>query len=440
MKVLIPILAVVLAGCAATTSDKRHSKPDTLVAMAAPHSGERAVSYAVGANASLDDLVQHALVHHPSITAAEAKVRRLLAKVPQAESLPDPKFKLSSGAMAETAAGRVNWMAGVEQALPFPGKLREMARAAGKEAEVAAAQLEAVRLSVASQVEQAYWNLYLAKRTTQITTQNRQALEAVRDSVDARVAANQSSQDDQLRLATESGKLEQTLIQARRAEASARSRLNALLNRPSGSDLPSPQFRTSGVRKDLKGLVSLAESQHPSVVAAGASREAYQHRLNRAELERFPDFTLGVQHAAVSDSGLAPSANGRDQLFASIGVSIPLWQAPRKAKIEEARAGIDESTALIGATRASLRHEVEDAWQRAKSAESLITLFDKQILPESQQSFDGVLTSYAAGKESFVDALDAWRQLLAFQLQQAGNQAQLGQALASLRKATGTHF
>ena len=234
MKVLIPILAVVLAGCTATTSDKRHSKPDTLVAMAAPHSGERAVSYAVGANASLDDLVKHALVHHPSITAAEAKVRRLLAKVPQAESLPDPKFKLSSGAMAETAAGRVNWMAGVEQALPFPGKLREMARAAGKEAEAATAQLEAVRLSVASQVEQGYWNLYLATRTTQITTQNRQALEAVRDSVDARVAANQSSQDDQLRLATESGKLEQTLIQAKRAEASARSRLNALLNRPSG--------------------------------------------------------------------------------------------------------------------------------------------------------------------------------------------------------------
>ena len=83
---------------------------------------------------------------------------------------------------------------------------------------------------------------------------------------------------------------------------------------------------------------------------------------------------------------------------------------------------------------------MEDAWQRAKSAESLITLFDKQILPEAQQSFDGVLTSYAAGEEGFVDALDAWRQLLAFQLQQAGNQAQLGQALASLRKATGTHF
>ena len=437
MKPLLLVLTIAVAGCTSTAT-KRKENPETVVAMAAPHT--KAVSYAVGANASLDDLVQHALVHHPSITAAEAKVRRLLAKVPQAKSLPDPKFKLSSGAMAETAAGRVNWMAGVEQALPYPGKLREMARAVGKEAEAAAAQLEAVRLSVASQVEQAYWNLYLARRTTEITNQNRQALESVRDSVDARVAANQSSQGDQLRLATEAGRLEQALIQAKRAEASARSRLNALLNRPSGSELPSPRFRTAGVQKDLNSLVALAESQHPSVRAADASREAYQHRLKRAELERLPDFTVGVQHAAVSDRGLAPSANGRDQLFASIGISIPLWQAPRRAKIDEARAGIDESTALIGATRAGLRHEVEDAWQRARSAESLIALFDKQILPEAQQSFDGVLTGYAAGKESFVDALDAWRQLLAFQLQQAGNQAQLGQALAALRKSTGSHL
>ncbi len=435
MKLYLSILTLTLTGCTATkTGLVREPSSAAAIAHAEP------VRYAVGVNASFEDLVQHALIHHPSITAAEAKVRRLLAKVPQTESLPKPKFKLSSGAMAETAAGRVAWMAGVEQALPFPGKLREMARAAGKEAEAAAAQLEAVRLSVSAQVEQAYWNLYLARRTTEITEENRKALESVRDSVDARVAANQSSQDDQLRLATESGKLEQALIQSKQAEASARSRLNALLNRPPHAELPSPMYRPQNVREDLQALVTLAESQHPTVLAAGASREAYRHRLRRAELESYPDFTLGVQHAAVSDSGLAPSANGRDQMFASIGISIPLWQAPRRAMVEEAHAGIEETTALIGATRAGLRHDVEDAWQRARAAETLIALFDRQILPEAQQAFDGVLNSYAAGKESFVDSLDAWRQLLAFQLQQAGNKAQLGQAIAALRKATGNHL
>ncbi|MGK0189973.1 MAG: cobalt-zinc-cadmium efflux system outer membrane protein [Verrucomicrobiales bacterium] len=436
MRVLLYILTLGLAGC--TTPTKVTQQSSSVLAMVAPHS--KSVSYAVGSSADLDDLVQHALVHHPSITAAEAKVRRLLARVPQAASLPDPKFKIASGAMAETAAGRVDWMAGVEQALPFPGKLREMARAAGKEAEAATAQLEAVRLSVAAQVEQAYWNLYLANRTVSITTQNSTVLESIRSSVDARVAANQANQGDQLRLSTEAGKLEQVLIQARLGEASARSRLNALLNRPNGSELPTPKFRQRIQKKDLQALLAVAESQHPEVKAASAELVAYQHRLNRAELERYPDFMLGVQHAAVSDSGLAPSANGRDQVFASIGVSIPLWQSPRRAKIDEARAGIEESTAKIGSARAGLRHEVEDAWLRSQSAEELITLFAKQILPESQQAFDGVLTGYGAGEESFVDALDAWRQLLAFQLQQAGNQAQLGQALAALRKATASHL
>ena len=121
-------------------------------------------------------------------------------------------------------------------------------------------------------------------------------------------------------------------------------------------------------------------------------------------------------------------------------MTLPLWQTPRRAKIDEAIAGIEESTSKIGAARASLRHQVEDAWLRARSSQEIITLFEKQILPESQQAFEGVLTGYAASKQSFVDALDAWRQLLSFQLQQAGNQAQLGMAIAALRQGTGDQF
>ena len=392
----------------------------------------------ISGTASLKELVAFALQNQPEIHAAEARVRRMMAKVPQVASLPDPKFKTSAGSMAETAAGRVEWMAGVEQALPFPGKLREMAKAAGKDAEVAAAQLEAVQLSVAAQVEQAYWNLYLALQTSSITRENQDALKLIRESVDARVAANKANQDDQLRLAAEAGRLENMLIVSQRSEASARSRLNSLLNRPAGSPLPTPKFHHSGSRRDLKSLLARAESQHPRVKAADAELQAFRHRLKRAELEGYPDFFLGAQHAAVANSGLAPSANGRDQLFATVGISIPLWQAPRRAMIDEAQAGIEEASAKIGTARANLRYEVEDAWLRAKATEDLITLFEKQILPESKQAFDGVLTGFAAGEQDFVDSIDSWRQLLGFQLQQAGNEAELGKALAALRKSTGT--
>jgi cobalt-zinc-cadmium efflux system outer membrane protein len=395
-------------------------------------------SYALRANAGVEDLVALALERHPSIDAAEAKVRRLLARVPQAKALPDPKARVSFGSMAETAAGRIDAMAGVEQALPFPGKLRAMAKAVGKEAEAAAAELELARLDLAEQVRSAYWSYYLAKRATAINGESRGALAQVRDSVDARVAANQAGQDDQLRMATEFGKLEGSLIEERRGEVSAKARLNALLDRPRGEALPAPRADAAGRRGELSALLAAAERDHPSVRAAQAQLAAFEHRLERAKLDAYPDFNVGVQYAAVSDSGLAPSANGRDQAFATFGVSIPLWQGARKARLKEARAGMDESGARVGAARSKLRFQVEDAWLRVKSSEQLITLYEKQILPEAEQAFEVVLAGYSAGTLSFVDVLDAWRSHLELQLQQAGNRAGYGKAIAALRSASGS--
>jgi outer membrane protein TolC len=213
--------------------------------------------------------------------------------------------------------------------------------------------------------------------------------------------------------------------------------LNALLDRPGDAALPSPRAGGAGRRGELKALLAEAQRDHPAVRAAQAQMDAFGHQLERAKLERFPDFAVGLQYASVSDSGLAPSANGRDQVYGTLGLSIPLWRAPRRAMLDEAHAGIDESVARLGAARSQLRFRVEDAWLSAKSSEQLIALFDKQILPEAKQAFDVVLGGYAAGTQSFVDVLDSWRSLLGFQLQQAGNRAGYGKAIAALRSASG---
>ena len=133
----------------------------------------------------------------------------------------------------------------------------------------------------------------------------------------------------------------------------------------------------------------------------------------------------------------SPSVNGRDQIFASIGVNIPLWQKPRRAKIREAAEGIEEAESRLAAVRANLRFRVEDAWLRAQSSRDLISLFEEQIIPESKQAFDVSLQSYAAEKLTFVDVLDTWRKWLGFQLQQAHNHTSLGKAAADLRSASG---
>ncbi|MDF1715000.1 MAG: TolC family protein, partial [Akkermansiaceae bacterium] len=147
--------------------------------------------------------------------------------------------------------------------------------------------------------------------------------------------------------------------------------------------------------------------------------------------------TIGVQGAAVASNGLAPSANGDDQIFGTLGFNIPLWQEPRRAMIREANAGIAETQALLGSTRSDLRFRVQDAYFRAKTAREVSDLFKTRLLPDAQQAYEVTLTSYAAGKDTFINVIDTWRQLLTYQLQFARNRAQLGKAVATLKAAAG---
>lgn len=394
-----------------------------------------AVNYSVSGSAGPDQLARLAIEHHPSIAAARHRAERLAAKVPQERSLPDPTAEIAAGSMAETAAGRMEAMGGVKQKFPFPGKRREAAAAADSEAAAARAEIKVLELKLTEQVHAAWWDLYLADQTTTLTRESRSLLEAVRDAVDARVAANQATQADQLRLSSELALLDRDLADAGQLASTARARLNSLLNRPAGASLPVAGHATIPSAGSLASLLARAQSRHPEVAAAEQRANAFRHRLKRAELEKYPDFTAGVAGAAISDSGLSRMANGRDQVYATLGVNIPLWQEPRKAMIREASEGIAETEAMIASTRSDLRYRVEDAWFRAKTARDVTTLFETRLVPDATQAYEVTLTGYSAGTSSFTDLVESWRGLLAYRLQLARNRALVGKSSATLRAA-----
>ncbi len=128
-------------------------------------------------------------------------------------------------------------------------------------------------------------------------------------------------------------------------------------------------------------------------------------------------------------------ANGRDQLYATIGINIPLWQEPRRAMIREAREGIAETDAMLAATRADLRYRIEDAWFQVRTAREISALFETRLIPDARQAYDVTLTSYSAGTSGFIDLVETWRQTLGYRLQLARSRAQLGKAAATLRAA-----
>lgn len=396
-----------------------------------------AENYHIPAQAGPETLAALASRHNPRLKALRHRVDRLEAKVPQVESLPDPMANLALGNLPETAAGSVDAVLGVSQKFPFPGKRREAGLAAQREALAVRADAAAFELKLTEQVRSAWWDYYLAGITIRISQESQRLLRVVEESVEAQVAASQGSQADQLRVANEITKIDRDLAEARSVESVAKARLNSILNRPSAAPLPLATSREVDLPQNLQSLLARAETRHPEVVSAAYKIAAFKHRLNRAKLEKYPDFTFGVQGAAVASNGLAPSANGEDQIFGTLGFNIPLWQEPRRAMIREAKSGIAETQALLGSTRSDLRYRVEDAYFRAKTAREVSTLFKTRLIPDAKQAYEITLTSYAAGNDTFTNVIDTWRQWLTYQLQFAQNSAQLGKAVATLNAAAG---
>lgn len=400
-----------------------------------PPAASAAVNYKVTGSAGPEQLARQAIAHHPSIEAGRHKAERLSARVAQELSLPDPTAEIGAGSMAETAAGSVTAMAGVKQKIPFPGKRREAASAAQSEAAAARAEVRSMELKLTEQVHSAWWDLYLASQTIEITRESRAVLESVRDSVDAGVGAGQAGQGDQLRLGNELSLVDRDLADAAQLQNTAKARLNSLLNRPAGATLPTPRSTPIPSEGSLQELLVHAQSAHPEVAAAEQRANAFRHRLKRAELEKYPDFTAGIAGATVSDSGLSAMANGRDQIYGTLGINIPLWQEPRRAMIREATEGIEETEAMIASTRSDLRYRIEEAWFRAKTARDVSNLFENRLIPDSRQAYEVALTGYSAGTSDFTGLLETWRLQLSYRLQLARNHSQLGKATATLRAA-----
>ena len=107
---LISVLVAILAGCQTSDSPKHLSS----LTHELSESQSKASNYRIPADANVEQLVSQALSHHPSLTAAQHKIDRLQAKVAQEGALPDPRARISAGNLAETAAGQIDTMAGLE--------------------------------------------------------------------------------------------------------------------------------------------------------------------------------------------------------------------------------------------------------------------------------------------------------------------------------------
>ena len=158
----------------------------------------------ISQDAGPDEYVRLALQHNPAIKAAEARVARLQARIPQVTSLDDPMFRVEPiGEMAETAAGRVDVLTSVSQKLPFPGKLETRGRIAAQDVAMAVQELENVRLTVVADTRRAFWSYYFSARGIEVIEADQKLLAQFKQIAESKYKAGTATQQDVLRASVE---------------------------------------------------------------------------------------------------------------------------------------------------------------------------------------------------------------------------------------------
>lgn len=384
-----------------------------------------------------------ALARNPRLSAAQARVRRLAARVPQETSLEDPMVMVTPlGAMAQTAAGEVGLMLGASQMLPLPQKLAARGEVARRETAAALVEVTALRQEIAAQARRAFWMYWLADQQIETVGQSRDLLATLQESAEAALRAGRATQGDLLRVSTELANLENELIDLEQDRRVAAAALNRLLDRHGDAPLPDPPQMTpqtvdGALVGGLEALLSESAAQNPRLAATVQEIGASRAQVRLARLGWWPDLTISANYNVVRAEGLAMNPTGEDQWSVGFELNVPLWQGRRRAAVREANAAVHEGLARYRSEQNEVAYAVQAALAEVDARRRLVTLFGETVLPQARQTVETVAAGYRAGNSGFLDYIEAWRRLLEFELAQRQAVADLGQAAAELEMALG---
>jgi NodT family efflux transporter outer membrane factor (OMF) lipoprotein len=407
---------------------------------------------------ALDRLVEAALAQNLDIAAAGARVdqARAVAQASGAALLPSVSLAASADQVRQSVRTPVGAV-GSELGLPRDytlyqlgpqasweidlfGGLRRGREAARADYASAAADADAVRLSIAAETADAYLQLRGLQARYDVASRQlaneRQLAMLVRQQAEQGIVADRELN----RVLGESQRIEASLAPLRAAVAGQINRLDVLTGRQAGTDVNGlATIRAIPTAPDPSGSAVPGElmRRRPDVAAAERRLAAASARIGVATSEYYPRLTLSslLGFASVGTGGLFTGGG----LAASGGAGLR-WRLFDFGRVDAdvARARGREAEALAQFRGALLKatEDVETAMSRMVEGRIEIALRE-QAVASLTRSRDQARQGYQGGVLALVDVLDADRALLDASDRLAGARAETARASVAAIRALG---
>jgi cobalt-zinc-cadmium efflux system outer membrane protein len=362
---------------------------------------------------NLDTLMAEVLRANPDLKAAELRYQAFEAKVPQANSWPDPMFQAGlvnlsarSWTLGKAAMSGAEYM--LSQTIPFPGKLGWAKKSAQNMALKSQEDYQSAENFILSELKQNYYQLYQLQKSIQIAQENKRLLEDFAEIANTRYSVGEGLQQDVLKAQVEVSKMLDELISLEEMRKGTCAKINVLLNRnPQDSlgEVAEISFRKLNYSEE--DLQDLAIQNNPDLKGMGFEINAADAEYKMARRELWPDLKLSLSYMRMkNDVSMAPSAE-RNFVSASAGLEIPLYfWSKQKKKIEERSFDLKSSQQKYEGMRNDLKFMISDMFYSLKRYQEQIELYQAAILPQARQSLESAQSGYQVGKVDFMTLLD----------------------------------
>lgn len=410
--------------------------------------GELATSEFYAPEDALRAYVGEALESNPAIQETLGRYRASLERIDQVDTLPDPVFSFGQAIRSvETRVGpQINTFS-FSQRFPWFGKLDLNGQVVMQDALAMHQMVRARQREVIARTKRAYYELAYVDAALAITREEQSLLEHYETLAEARYASGQGLQQAVIKLQAEITRIVNRLEILTQQRRSVEAKLNTLMHRAPEGALPAvPRPSIPEVDIDLEELYALGLENRQELKATEERILKSEKAIELAEKNGWPDFFLGVGFVNVgvrSDpAGMAmpPPDDGKNALSFSAGITLPIYRDKYDAAVREASETLLAERSQYANVRNEMEFSIRDEVVRAETLREQIRLFERVLIPQSEEALGSTEAAYETGQVGVLDLLDSERMLLDVRLVHARYHADLLIALANLERAIGTKF
>lgn len=382
------------------------------------------------------DVVQAVLSRNPDLFAAEGRERAERANVGIRGAWRDPTLSVAfaPATLVTPFLGGANPGASVRvgQQLAWPMRLTDGVDAARHRADGAAAEQQALALTLAANASILFDDYWVASEA--ITVQ-RELITIARQNEKTAIAvykAGTGSQQDPLEAEVERIHAEHQLHVFERQLTTTRARLLRLMHRPLDAPLPLPAPQSPpGAQVHPPTVSHDGDAQHPRVQAQKSAANAAQSDLAATDWRYLPDV-----EAFASYNSMWPMLS--HQFMVGLTVALPVQIGRRQSEAARAKAQLSIAKHALESQARATQERQQLARAELDEAFRIEALLRRELLPAAKNRASAALAGYQNGENAFGVMVAAERHRFDVQLQLIRAQAAVRQAQARLAEATGT--